>query len=173
MNVKEAIEKRRSVRKYKSKKVSSKIINELINAARIAPSAKNAQPWKFKFIVNNKKVKEKLKNLVQQPFVCEAPLVIICCSDPREYPNQKENKYYHKNPEKWALVDLSIACQNLVLRATELGLGTCYVGLIDEKGMRDLFKIPKDYLLPYIITLGYPAEEPEMRPRKNKKEILI
>ena len=158
MNVKEAIEKRRSIRKYDDKEVTEEVLRELIDAARLAPSGNNAQPWYFK-IVTSAEDKKKLKdsNMYPQDFVYTAPVLIICCADPSVYPAGEFIKGMDHPNQVRAIRDLSLACENLVLRAVELGLGTCYIGWMDKEKVKDLLDIPKDYIVPYTITVGYPA----------------
>lgn len=178
MNIKTAIETRRSIRKYQDQEIPESLIKELIEAARLAPSAYNAQPSRF-VILKSKKIKETLKGnkVFKQPFVYEAPVIIVCSADPEVYPKEKFEPTY-SNPreiagEVGAVRDLSISVQNLVLRATDLGLGTCYVGLVARDRLKKDLGIPKNYVLPFVITLGYPAEKPEFKPRKNLKELVI
>jgi nitroreductase len=174
MDVKKAIESGRSIRAYKNLPVDSKIIMELIDAARLAPSGCNSQPWRFK-IVDDTFTKEKLKknNVFLQSFVYTAPILIFCCADPNAYPKSKFVKGIDDSYEFRALRDLSIACQNLVLRATELGLGTCYIGWMNKTKAKKILNIPKRFVLPYAIALGYPLKMVRARPRKKIKDILF
>ena len=173
--IKEIIKKRQSIRKYKPKEISKKIIDDLIDVARLSPSSKNTQPWKFK-IVDDEKTKELLRkeNVFKQDFVYSAPVILVCCSDLKAY-DEKRNKKYKKAKKKWALIDLSIACYGLVLRATELGLGSCFIGLMEEKKMKKILGIPKNYIIPYSIVLGYPEKDDEqiVMDRKNIGEIIL
>ena len=172
MDVKKAIETRRSIRKYLPKPVSEELIYELIDAARLAPSGNNAQPGKY-LIVNDDKTKNVLKKneVFTQSFVYTAPTIIFCCANPNAY--KKNITGIDNSNDMRAIRDLTIASQNIVLRATELGLGTCYVGWVDENKSKELLSIPKDYILPYVITVGYANETPNARPRKTIDEILI
>lgn len=172
MDVKDAIKKRRSIRRYLDKEISSEIIFDLIDCARLAPSGKNSQPWKF-FVISDKGVREKLKEakIFPQDFVTTAPVIIVCCGDTREY--EKSATETDDSNKARVLGDLSFACQNLVLRATELGLGSCYVAWKDEERLKEFLDIDKDLTLPYVVTVGYPDENPEARARKNIDELLI
>jgi len=170
MEVKEAIRKRRSVRKYKDKLVTDEIIDELIEAARLAPSGNNVQPWRF-YVVRNKELF--LKNRVfRQDFVYRAPMILVCCSDPDGFTKVLKD-FDEKNNVIRAWRDLSIACENLVLRATELGLGTCYVGWIKRDKIKKILNIPERYVLAYVIAIGYPDEEPKQVEKKGKEEIVL
>ncbi|MBW2990481.1 nitroreductase family protein [Candidatus Woesearchaeota archaeon] len=174
MDVKKAIAGSRSIRAYKDKPVSDDLIKELIDAARLAPSGNNAQPWMFK-IIKSKQEKDELKKkkIFVQDFVYTAPVIIICCTNPNAFPKAKFVDGIDDPNKVRAIRDLSIACQNLVLRATELGLGTCYVGWMEKEKVKDVLGIPKHLIAPYAITVGYAAESPGPRPRKNVDEILL
>lgn len=171
MNVKETINLRKSIRKYQDKKISEEIINELLDAARKAPSAKNVQSHKY-FIVDDKEIKDKLikQGAFKQPFVNDAPLIIICCADPSQYPKSTE---VDVSPNDYAYIDLSIATSFLVLRATELGLGTVFVAWIYRDKIKEILNIPKNYIIPFVIPVGYPAEDPNTKPRKDLNEIVL
>ncbi len=171
MDVEKAIDVRRSIRKYQDKQIPQKIINKLLNAARKAPSGGNTQSHKY-FIVKDNETKRKLKevNAFKQSFVYTAPLIIICCADPSLY---SEPVDVNDRSENYAYIDLSIASSFLVLQATELGLGSVFLGWIYRKKIRELLKIPENYIIPFAIAIGYPAEKPTRKPRKRLKEILF
>lgn len=174
MDVKEAIQKRRSIRKYQDRGIPEKILMELIEAARMAPSGNNAQPWRFK-IVTYQEDREKLRenHIFKQDFVYTAPALIVCCADPRMYPAGEIDHELDNPNETRAIRDLAIASQNMVLRATELGLGTCYIGWTDKKKIKSVLNIPKEYIIPYVITVGYAAESPKQRPRNKIEDIVF
>ena len=171
MDIKEAINQRKSIRKYQDKKIPEEIIEELIDAARRAPSAKNTQSHKY-FIVKDEETKNKLKkyNAFKQPFVYDAPLIIICCADPKQYPKSVD---VDDTPEHYAFIDLSIASSFLVLRATELGLGSVFVAWIYRDKIKEVLNIPKEYIIPFVLSVGYPAEDPNPKSRKELNEILF
>jgi len=170
MDVKKTIEDRRSVRKYSDREVSEELIDELIEAARIAPSAYNAQPWKFKILRKEVVEKIKVEDVFKQDFVYKAPLVIVCCCDLAAYPEKAKESFDIK---ELAIGDMGICSQNLVLRAAELGLGTCYIGLINRENLKRALNIPENYIIPYVIAAGWPNESPDAKPRKDKDEIIF
>lgn len=172
MDVKEAIKRRRSVRKYQSKEISDDLIKEVIDAARLAPSGNNTQPSRY-LIVRDNQIKDRLREneVFKQDFVYEAPIIVVCCADPSIYKDMV--KEWDIPNEDRALRDLSIASFSLVLRATELGLGTCYVGWIKEEKIKEVLDIPKGYIVPYVIILGYSAEQPRLTPRNSIDEIIL
>jgi nitroreductase len=178
MSVKTIIQKRRSIRKYQDKKVSDIIVRELIDAARLAPSAYNAQPSRF-FVVKSFAIKQKLKDnkIFKQDFVYTAPIIIVCCADQSVFPRERFESVY-SNPHEiggklGAVRDLSIATQNLVLMATELGLGTCYVGLVKRDKIKEILDIRKNFVVPFVITVGYPTEKPKPTPRNELGKLIL
>ncbi|MBT9130917.1 MAG: NADH dehydrogenase [candidate division WS2 bacterium] len=164
MEVTEAILKRRSVRKYKEDKVPDNILEKILQAAQLAPSAKNLQPWRF-VVVTDKEIREKLvPACANQKFVGEAPVVIAGVGI---------------NPSlvmrcgiTAQTVDLSIALTQIVLQATELGLGTCFIGAFHQDQVKQVIGIPEEYVVVQVLTLGYPDEEPAPRPRLSLQEII-
>ena len=169
MEVHEAIKNRRSIRKYKDREISSQLINELLEAARLAPSAYNAQPWKF-LVVNDKKIINELREnkIFFQDFVYNSPVIIICCADIDSYPVRAKDNFALR---ELAIGDLAFASENLILQATELGLGTCYIGLFDKEKIKKILNIPEKYIVKYAIIAGYSDEEPKPTPRKSLDDI--
>lgn len=158
MGVLEIIEKRRSIRKYKNIIIPEEDIEKLMEAARLAPSAANGQNWKF-VIVNDQKIKKQLVPVCgNQEWVETCSHVIAGIADP--------------NLNKWYQVDISIALEHIVLEATELGLGTCYIGRFTEEMVKRVLKISQDKTLIALLTVGYADEKPDPRPRKKLKEIM-
>jgi nitroreductase len=178
MRIGDIIQKRRSIRKYQNKDIPEDFIEKLIDAARLAPSAYNGQPSKF-VVIRDKKIKQMLKDAqsFKHDFVYTAPLIIICCADPEVYPKERFEPTYSNAAEIGgdigAVRDLSISSQNLVLMATELGLGTCYVGLVDRNKIKEILNIPKNYVLPFVITVGYPDETPGPLIRKDLTDFIL
>jgi nitroreductase len=172
MDVMEAIIKRNSVRKYIDREVPKNMVMEILHAARLAPSGMNEQPSRF-FIVREDETKRKLRDndVFKQEFVTKAPVIILCCGNPDVY--AKGDRSDRDVNEKRALRDLSIASAFMVLSATEFGLGTCFIGWLDREKIKDVVGIPKSYIVPYVITVGYPAETPKSSPKRSLSDILL
>jgi len=169
MDVKKAIEKRRSIRRFKNKPVSDRLIREVIDAARLAPSGHNLQSWNF-VIVKDKRMKTNFKenNVFVQREMCDAPVIIVCCADKRACSKHSIKKH----EESMSLINLSLASAFLALRATELGLGTCFVAWADKEKIKKFLAIPDEIIVPYVIVMGYPDENPKPRPRKKLDKVI-
>lgn len=164
MDVFEAISKRRSIRKYKDTEVEDEKLQDILEVARIAPSAANRQEWKF-IVVKDAETRQKLVEAANgQTFVAEAPVTIAACSTESERVMPCGQYAY--------TVDLSIAVSFMILEATELGLGTCWLGAYDEEKVRNILNIPERIRVPAMFTLGYADESPHQRPRKHLDEIV-
>lgn len=170
------IEARRSIRKYKNDKIPSGIIEKLILSARDAPSGNNKQPWHF-IVVTDDGIKAKIvKAANNQRWMLEAPVFIACVADIRARAELDRDAYIDEESAQFELKrvirDTALATGNILLAATNYGLGTCWVGWYAQKEMRPILGVPEDKFIIGIITLGYPDEQPEKRPRKNLNEIL-
>ncbi len=165
MSVLEVIKARKSVRKYKEDAIPEEVFLRVMEAARLAPSGKNAQPWKF-IIVQKPFLKEKLAVASRnQFFIARAPMVIVACGFPdQSYP-------YQGNYMKSWPIDVGIALEHLMLQAQEEGLGTCWIGAFEEKDVKVILNIPKEVKVLALTPLGYPDEEPKDRGRKSLDQI--
>jgi nitroreductase len=166
MKVLDVIQKRQSVRKYKEDPIPEKALMRVLEAARLAPSGKNFQPWKF-IIVKDKALKEKLAQAsAGQFFMAEAPIIIVGCGFP-------DNCYAHmgRYMKSWS-VDVTIALEHLILQAQEEGLGTCWIGSFEEEEVKAILNIPENVKVLALTPLGYPDEIPRFRRRKSLDEII-
>ncbi|UTB32014.1 MAG: nitroreductase family protein [Methanobacterium sp. ERen5] len=165
MDVFEAIESRRSIRKYITKEVEQDKVDKVVESARIAPSAANRQEWKF-LVVKDQKTRDQLVDACMgQKFVAQAPILIVACSTESEKIMPCGQYAYS--------VDLSIALSFMILEATELGLGTCWLGAFKEDEVKSILNIPEEIRLVGLTTLGYPDESPDKRPRKSFEEVVV
>lgn len=168
MSVLEIIKKRRSIREFKNKEISTEIVEKLIDALIWAPSAGNLQARKFYFVYN-KGAKEKLAAAaLDQDFVAQAPLIIVACSDF----DKIEWKYGERGRNLYCIIDVALSIENLLLTAFELGLGGTPVGAFDESEVAKILNLPKSQRPVLMVPLGYPAESPEPPERVSKKEAI-
>lgn len=149
MTVEEAIKMRRSVRKYSGKPVEREKVVELLQAARIAPSAGNRQEWRFIVITEEEKRKKLSDAACGQGFVASAPCVIACCA--------KTDFHEMRCGQLTYPIDVAIAIDHMTLRAVELGLGTCWIGAFYEDEVKRLLHIPDQIKVVELLAVGYPA----------------
>ena len=152
----DVIETRRSIRKYKNTPISKEKINKILEAARIAPSAGHRQPWHF-IVVENK---ETIKKLAKREWAAEAPVMIVGLADLEASPH-------------WCINDLGIAFEHIVLAATDLGLGTCWMGQSKrEELVKSLLDIPDNFRVIALTPLGLSDETPMSKDRKSLDAIV-
>lgn len=168
MEVMEAIRARRSIRRYKPDPIPEEKLELLLEAARLCPSAGNRQPWRF-ILVRDAELKRKLaiervrERLSPMRQMETARVVIVGCGLPAEsIPVGSFDGY---------VVDVIIALQSIVLAATSLGLGTCWIGAFHEDRVREALGIPEDVRVIALVAIGVPAESPTAKPRKELREI--
>jgi nitroreductase len=168
----ELIKNRRSIRKYIDKPVEKGKLRAVIDAARSAPSACNAQPWRFVIVsepeLRNKLIEIGLGKVVPNSWAKAAPAVIVACSDPELLTHNIAEQI---QGVKFHLIDMGIALEHIALKAVELGLGTCYIGWFNAKSVKKLLKLPLNWKVECLLTIGYPAEIPEPSKRKDINEI--
>jgi len=164
MNVMDAIRARRSIRAYLDKPVEEEKLQRVLEAARLAPSAKNTQEWKF-VVVRDKATRDRLTEAAKgQVFVGQAPVVIAACATATDYVMTCGQAAYP--------VDLSIAVEHMALQAVEEGLGTCWIGAFHEDQAKQILGIPAEIRVVALLPLGYPASQPPARGRKPMSEIV-
>ena len=200
LTIREAIEQRRSIRKFKHDDVPDGVLSELLDAARLAPSGSNAQPWRFK-IVKERENKERLvKAAYDQSFIAEAPVVIVCCADIGGYlsgvssglqdlgrigavedrivnivlerTDRMKTLSFDQFGQRVAF-NVAIAIEHIVLRALDFRLGTCWVRLIDEQAIRAIFGWDDTISVVALLPIGYPDESPAPRKRRSIEDIVI
>lgn len=152
----EFIKERCSVRDFQNKPLSEKIINKLLTAAQNAPSAGNLQPWKF-FVITHPDLKKDLAQAAFQGFINKAPLVIVVCA----LPERSAARYGERGRNLYCLQDTAAAVQNILLTATSLGLGSCWVGAFSETEVSKILHLSAEIRPVALIPLGYPQTEPQ------------
>ncbi|UCD20394.1 MAG: nitroreductase family protein [candidate division WOR-3 bacterium] len=180
MDVFKAINWRRSVRRFSPKKIEREKVLQILEAARLAPSSSNRQAWHF-IVVDDQPIIAQIPDTAPVgtrrivDFIKNAPLVIVGC-----YTKALTHYIAQLSGHENHLVDVSIAMCQMTLAATELGIGTCWVGWFGESRLRTLLNVPRRYKVVALLVLGYPAEPSTdesiggipPRPRKDLKEIV-
>lgn len=156
MEFMDVIRKRRSIRRYKPNPVPDDVLNQILEAARLAPSGGHRQPWHF-IVVRNPETKAKLDI---PGWASSAPIVIVSCTDPTV-------------SSRWYAVDLAIAFEHIVLAAANFGLGTCWIGKMGfDETVKKALGIPEHMKVIAVTPLGYPDETPGPKERKSLSEIV-
>ncbi len=195
----EVLKDRRSIRKFDGKPVKDEDLEQIIEAARLAPSGTNRQPWRF-VLLKTEAEKARVAGSIIQPFVLEAPAVFICCLDKKAYTKGMVEKRMDelvqsnviseeaagyisqfKMPDKPedvkippdAYIDLGIAVQQMALMAEALGLGSCWVRLINPGQIHEQLNLPDELKVVAVLPVGYPAQSPPPRPRLERDEIVV
>ncbi|TES84906.1 MAG: nitroreductase [Dehalococcoidia bacterium] len=181
MEALEAIETRRSIRKYKSDPIDDKTVELVLEAGRRAPSWANTQCWRF-IVVRDNKMKAKVADtLFKRPggfenpateAVNTVPVLIIVCAQMGKSGCRPDGEIVTEKGD-WYMFDTALAVQNMVLAAHALGLGTVILGAFDAPRAAEILGVPDDYSLITLFPLGYPDEDPEPRPRKELDEIVF
>jgi len=156
------IKTRRSIRRYRSDPVPEELIEQVLEAARWAPSSTNAQPWEF-VVVREPAIRKAVADLchfffVPNRHVAEAPVLIALVG----WPDRAQ--FYRE--------DVTLASANILLMAHALGLGCCWIGAVDYEGVSRILKLPQEARLMGVITMGWPDEQPQPRPRRPLAELV-
>ena len=163
MSVAEVIKNRYSCRKYADKTIEKEKLDVIMDAARLAPSAKNLQDWRFVLVTDEKAKQDLATAACEQMFLADAGAIIVACG---------VNDYVMRGGQKIGPIDISIALEHIALQATELGLATCWIGSYDAAKVRKLMGIPKNAEIIELMGLGYPADEIRGKNRLKSKEIF-
>ncbi len=159
---------RRSIRRFKPDPVPEEDLVEILEAATWAPSAGNAQPWRF-IVVRDPGLKRGLvAAALGQDFVAEAPVVIVVCADLE----RARRAYGDRGVGLYCIQDTAAATQNMLLVAHAKGLGTCWVGAFSEEDVRKTLSLPAGLRPVALVPLGYPAQEPRPRPRRPLDDVV-
>lgn len=159
MEIGRCIKGRRSVREYQKKEVPFSKIADILNAARYAPSSGNVQNWRFIVI---KELKKELAKICHQKFIGSCSYVIAVCSRTE----QVERLYGERGKRLYSIQNTAACAQNIMLKAYELGLGTCWVGAFDDLKVKSLLKIPDDVDIHALIAVGYVTSKEKMPGRE-------
>jgi len=174
LKILELITQRQSDRKYSDREIEKEKLDRIIEAGRMAPSACNAQPWKFIVVTEPdliKKVAEasSAKLLGMNSFVGQAPVILVVI---REQPNFSSKIGGTIKKKDYSLIDIGIASENICLQAEAEGIGSCMIGWFDERKLQKILDIPIRKRVELIITLGYSLSEQREKRRKPFNETV-
>jgi nitroreductase len=164
MEFAELIRKRYSVRAYKTDAVEEEKLLQVLEAARLAPTAVNRQPFRI-IVIHTAGREAELRRIYHREWFAQAPLLLCACGIPAQTWSRSDGKNYND-------VDVTIAMDHLILAATDLGLGTCWVAAFNPAAAREVLGLP-DGVEPIAFTpLGYPADQPRPKERKALSELV-
>jgi nitroreductase len=158
---------RRSCRAYRDDPIPKEDLDRLLEAMRMAPSAGNCQPWRF-FVVHSKELREELAAAADQKFIAGAPVTIVVCADAA----RSAASYGSRGRELYVLQDTAAAVQNLLIAATALGYGTCWIGAFEEAEAAAALKLPKKLRPVAMVPVGKPAKKLGKGTRRPMREIV-
>lgn len=170
MDFSELVNKRQSDRQYQQKPVDKALLLQCLEAARVAPSACNSQPWKFVVVDEPSLVSEMASaaaGMGMNKFAFQAPVIVAVVLEKMNLTARIGSVIKDK---EYSLLDVGIAVEHFCLQASELGLGTCILGWFDEKKVRKLLKI-EGRRVPLLITVGYPDGPVRKKVRKKLDEM--
>ena len=165
MTVMDIIESRNSIRKYRTDEVPDEMLAQVLRAARLAPSWRNQQCWRF-IVLRDSTLKSRIikcTSVFNQSWLGREPVLVVACGDPALSGSKNNQSYY--------LVDVAIAMEHLVLAATELGLGTCWIGGFEETDIKKLLHIPDNIRVVALTPLGFPEDKEGLVGRIAKKVV--
>jgi nitroreductase len=160
MDVFEAIRTRKSIRKFRLKPIPDEKLEMILEAGRLAPSAGNRQPWRFVVVKDPERRRTIAKAADNQMFIADASVIVVALGDPKASP-------------RWFRQDPMIAVEHMVLAATALGYGTCWIGAFSEEEVKRLLRVPEELKVIALLPIGFPDETPAPRERKPLKEIFF
>ncbi|MGQ9759690.1 MAG: nitroreductase family protein [Candidatus Methanomethylicaceae archaeon] len=168
MDVLECIERRRSIRRFVDAPIKEEDLMKILRAGILAPSAGNIQPWEF-IITTERTLKSELARVaLGQYWMADAGVILTVCA------KEEESAAYYglRGSALYCIQDTAAAIENMLLAATALGYGACWVGAFNEQDVRRVLKIPRSVRPVALVPIGFPAERPEATRRKRLSEIL-
>ena len=164
MELIEAIRKRQSIRDFEDRQIPEEKLMSVLEAARLAPSANNRQPWKFIVVKDHKRRQELARAAGGQSFIAEAPIIIAAVATNVESVMSCGVPSYP--------VDLSIAVDHMTLASVDEGLGTCWIGDFSQEKVKEILRIPEKYRVVTLFPLGFPKRETGTKFRKSLEQIV-
>jgi nitroreductase len=165
MNVSDAVRQRYSCRKYQDKTVPEALLREIVDVARLAPSASNRQEWRLVAVTDKEKIAAISDKAGTQGWWKTAPVMFACCADTNYHVMSCRQHCYP--------IDIAILMDHITLLATERGLGTCWLGAFDEDAVKEICGIPRHIRVVELLAMGYPADQVREKKRLDVKEILF
>lgn len=172
MDFRELAEKRQSDRSYLPKELEQEKLDRILECGRLAPSACNAQPWKFVVVTDAKlkdEVGEAARGLGMNKFAVQAPVIIVVVEERPNFSSMAGGLAKNKH---FPLIDIGIATEHICLAAADEGLGSCILGWFDEKRIKKVLNIPRNKRVLLLITLGYTEGKLRNKMRKDTSDTI-
>ncbi|MBR5204070.1 MAG: nitroreductase family protein [Bacteroidaceae bacterium] len=166
MNFLELVKARYSSRKYAARQVEAEKLDYIMECVRLAPSAVNLQPWRFRIVTDQETI-AKLQSCYKRDWLSTAPCIIVACA------NHEESWHRRADNKDHADIDLAIAVEHICLAATEQGLATCWVCNFDAAKCREQLALPENLEPIALVPLGYAEDEMGEKKRKSLEEIMF
>jgi nitroreductase len=167
MKFDKALKGRRSIRKYKEKKLSRNSLNAILDAIRYAPSAGNLQNWRLIVVEDENKKEEIAKYCFKQKWMTRASVIVVVCSDDSDV-----KRTYGDKSDMFCRQNCAAGIQNMLLKAYSIGIGSCWVGAHDDDKIKALLKMPDNINIEAVICFGHADENPEMPRRIDLRDIV-
>lgn len=198
MELTQAIEQRRSIRKFREDPITDEMIEQLLEAARLAPSGSNIQPARF-VVVTSPAMRKKLGSCTPYKFITRAPVIFVCCADQASLATRDQRvgelletgafadvEMDPTDPQTYAAgqmddtaaraylsMNAAIAIEHMVLRAVDLGLGSCWIGRFDRDRVQNVLELDDDIQIVVLLPVGYPDQSPPQRPRIPVDQMVL
>lgn len=166
MDFQELIHKRYSCRQYSADPLKEEHLNKILEAARLAPTAANRQPFQI-IIITTKNHQQDLLKIYSRDWFVQPPLVLCVCSVPEE--GWRRKKY---DNQSYAVVDAAIVLDHITLQAADLGVGTCWIGDFNPEAAREYLQLPPEVEPIAFTPLGYPLDQVREKTRKPLEELI-
>jgi Nitroreductase len=160
----ELVEKRHSVRAYKPDEVENEKLNTVLEAARLAPTAVNYQPFQI-IVIHTKGREDELNRIYPANWFVQPPLVLCVCA-------VRDEAWKRKDGKNFMDIDATIVMDHIILASTSIGLGTCWIGAFDPEAAREVLNLPEGIEAVLFTPLGYSADDPNTKNRKDLSEIV-
>ena len=169
MNVDECIKTRRSIRSFLDLPIPFEYIHDIVDAGIHAPTAGNLQAFKVIVVTDDEKKLKVADACLNQTWIARAPVVLIICAEP----DKLERMYGLRGKKMYSVQDCACVAQNMMLKAQELDLGTCFVSAFDNDAIRDILDIPKNVLPQIVVPLGYAAEKVPVPAKFEVRDLIF
>ena len=160
MSLIDVVLSRRSIRRYEKREIPKDVLGKILETGKQVPSAANRQPYHF-IVITDHEIKKDLSKGMFNKLIQDSAVTVVGCANTGEILSAK-----------WAVVDTSIALQNMVIAAWALGVGTCWIGDFKEDNVKQLLQISEKWKIVALISFGYPVEHPQPRNKKPIEELV-